>query len=329
MDLSKTDSWKSKIDPAFNSMIKTYVKELLEPFGKLPKGGRLTLNDELSELVLNSSGWHSSYIEDKPKDEVIGFLRTIGMVDDPLLKVFVYPGENKKEYFDNCLKIAESLPGKSKAYYTQQLNLLMGSPEIIPPFNLFEMPKSKHKDVKEFYSVINSMLMRRLFIVMSETAEQAATQEEMEAFKQPEIINSFIGFLSQTLSQIAFQRPLRNLLIRFRDGDDDSLYKALRLDKTLLYCVEVKERIIKAQTYGDVEFFKKLGKSISSGPLQDVNCPEILFPVLFFFWPMGLYRLSRKELYDLLVSSDIISMHHSFDALEKFLQRYILPYNKD
>lgn len=329
MDLSKTDSWKFKIDPGFDSMIKIYVKDLLEPLEKLPKGGRLILNDELSELVLNSAGWHSSYIEDKPKDEVIQFLRKVGIIDDPLLKVFVYSGEDKKEYFDNCLKIAESLPGKSKAYYTEQLNLLIESHEIIPPFNLFEPPQNNSSDVKEFYAVINSMMMRRLFLLMTETTEKEATEEEVEAFIQPEVINSFIGFLSLTLSQLAFQRPLRNLLIRFREGDDDSLYKALRLDKTLLYCVQVKERIIKAQTYGDVEFFKKLGKAISSAPLQDVNCPGKLFPVVFFFWPMGLYRLSRKDLHELLVRSDIISTHYSFDALEKFLQRYILPYYKD
>ncbi len=321
MRTSKVKTWKEKIDPAFDNMIKTYVG-FLENCKQMPNGS-ISLNGDLKKAVLNNPRWHNVYVEDRPPDEVIQFIENAGGMDDDILGVFHYTGESKKDYFDKCRKIAEDLPEESKAFYIKEVQSFINDPSVNPPFTLFETPS---KDNMDFYSVIASLCMRHIFIRLDKIRHTEVSDEKVESFKKSEVINYFMGIIYSVLTSVAYQRTLKNLLIKFREGDDRSLYKAVSIDKTLLFCKDVMERIFKAQVSGDHGFFKELGKAISTDPLNDIKAPGRLFPVLIFFWSFGLYRLSRPELHDLLVQSDVISRHYSPDALEKFLQRFILPY---
>lgn len=321
MATSHKNRWKDKIDPAFDSMIKTYV-EFLENCEKVPISD-ISLEEVLNKAVLNNPIWHSAYVEDRPPDEVIQLVKNVAVMDDDILDIFHYTGESKKEYFDKCLKIADVLPEESKAFYVKELQSFINNPSVNPPFTLFETPS---KDNMDFYSVIASFCLRHIFIRLEKIRDIEVFDEEVEVFKKSEVINYFVGVIYTILTSVAYQRTLRNLLIKFREGDDRSLYKAISIDKTLLFCKEVMERIFRAQVSGDHGFFKELGKAISADPFNDIKAPGKLFPVLIFFWSFGLYRLSRPELHDLLVQSDVISKHYSPDALEKFLQRFILPY---
>lgn len=321
MQSSRRKTWKDKIDPAFDSTVKTYVG-FLENCEEMPDSG-ISLNDELKKTVINNPGWHGAYVEDRPPDEVIQFVKNTGVMDDDILGVFHYTEESNKDYFDKCLKIAEGLPEESKSFYAKEIQSLVNDSSIKPPFSLFETPGRNNMD---FYSVIASLCMRHIFIRLGETRHAEVSDKEVEAFKKSDVINYFMGTVYSALTSVAYQRTLRNLLIKFREGDDRSLFRAITIDKTLLFCKEVRERIMEAQVSGDRGFFKELGKAISTDPNKDLKAPGKLFPVLIFFWPFGLYRLSRPELHDLLVQSDVISRHYSPDALEKFLQRFILPY---
>ncbi|MBI5406859.1 MAG: hypothetical protein HZA18_04095 [Nitrospirae bacterium] len=52
------------MDPAFNSMIKTYVR-FLENCEEMHNGGT-SLNEDFKNRVLNNPGWHNVYVEDRP-----------------------------------------------------------------------------------------------------------------------------------------------------------------------------------------------------------------------------------------------------------------------
>lgn len=61
-------TWKDKIDPDFDSIIKTYV-QLLKNIEQLPKG-YTGLIEESGKSGLNDTWWDSTDPEDKPPDNI-------------------------------------------------------------------------------------------------------------------------------------------------------------------------------------------------------------------------------------------------------------------
>ena len=324
MRSSNRKSWQDKIDPVFDSMITSYVK-LLDGCEELPKG-YLSLNDLSEQLDLEEPWWKTVNIKDNGQDDVSQNGETADDIDQDLLNIFSYTKEDKKEYFDSCLKIAEELPEESKAFYIKKIQSFLEDPSIKPPFSLFETPTKKNMDL---YSVIGSLIMRFIFLGFEEDKDSDVSDEEMELFKKSKIMNFFIGFIYSLLSSIVYKETPTSLLNKFLNGDDQALFRAISINKTVLYYKEVKERILKAQFTGDNKFFRGLGNAIASAQFKNVRGYGRLFPVLIIFWSFGLYRLTRLELYSLLIQSRIIPRQYSYDALDKLIQRYILPYFKN
>jgi len=54
------DSWREKIDPAFDKPVKTFIKFLRE-FERLPNEGQVTFNDESIELVRKNNNLKADY----------------------------------------------------------------------------------------------------------------------------------------------------------------------------------------------------------------------------------------------------------------------------
>ena len=122
MKSSNRKSWKDKIDPAFDSMITSYVK-LLDGCEELPKG-YLSLNDISEQLDLEEPWWKSVNIKDSGQEDISQNGKTANDIDQDLLDLlntFNYTKEDKKEYFDTCLEIAEELPEESKAFYVKKI----------------------------------------------------------------------------------------------------------------------------------------------------------------------------------------------------------------
>jgi len=318
-------SWKDKIDPAFDNMITSYVK-LMDGCEELPKG-YLSLIDISAQLDLEEPWWKSVNIKDNGQEDVSQDGITADDVDQDLLNIFSYTKEDKKEYFDSCLKIAEELPEESKAFYRKKILSFLEDPSIKPPFSLFETPNKNNMDL---YSVIGSLMMRSIFLGFEEDKDSDVSEEEIDPFKNKPVVMMFLnGFINSLLSSIVYKETPKSLLNQFLNGDDQALFRAISINKTLLFRKEIKERIIKAQFTGDNKFFRGLGKAVASKQITNIRGYGKLFPVLILFWSFGLYRLTRPELYSLLIQSKVIPRQSSIDALDKFLQRYILPYFKN
>ncbi len=121
---------------------------------------------------------------------------------------------------------------------------------------------------------------------------------------------------------------MKELYKKAKDGDDDSLFKLIQIDKTFFDHKWVRTRTNKAAYSGDIEFFESLGNAIKTDPLRhDSRQDRIdkLFVVIKFFWNYGLYRLSDYELHDLLISDSICSelgTHENVESFIRFLQRH-------
>ena len=75
--------------------------------------------------------------------------------------------------------------------------------------------------------------------------------------------------ISRTVQSILmYGRSLSSLIQEFRDKDDlDSLFKAIKLDRTVVSCPCVADRISKAEIQNDKAFFRRLSNSFK-GPSQ-------------------------------------------------------------
>lgn len=123
-------------------------------------------------------------------------------------------------------------------------------------------------------------------------------------------------------SQLANQMTLMELKANIAKGDGNSLFKAVTIDKSVLYLDEVRVRVLTAQLSGDSKFFTKLGKAIVDNPLKKIGQHGKTYAVLKMFWFHGLYKLTNEELYDFLKSCGLIPPSYPY-AFEKFFQRHI------
>ena len=177
MKSSNRKSWKDKIDPAFDSMIASYVK-LLDGCEELPDG-YLSLVDISEKLDFEEPWWKTVNIKDEGQEDVIQNGKTADDIDQGLLNIFHYTKEDKKEYFDACLKIAEELPEESKAFYKKKIQSFLEDPSIKPPFSLFETPNKKNMDL---YSVIGSLIMRFIFLGFEEDKDSNNRGQTTQSF---------------------------------------------------------------------------------------------------------------------------------------------------
>ncbi len=81
------DSWKKKIDPAFDKPIKTYLKYLHE-IEDLPNDGQVTFQDEFIELISKNTNLLADY-KNELKNEMLQFNKNIGLVTEHERVVFL------------------------------------------------------------------------------------------------------------------------------------------------------------------------------------------------------------------------------------------------
>ncbi len=85
-------TWKPKIDPAFDKVIKGYAKHLLAPIGKSCKDGQIGFLDEYVNQALKSTGWHSIYISDKPRVDIDTLADLLGHKDTRMTRRYAHIG---------------------------------------------------------------------------------------------------------------------------------------------------------------------------------------------------------------------------------------------
>jgi hypothetical protein len=322
METFKTNTWKSKIDPAFDKIIKTYV-DFLTPFGKSPREGRLNFPADFIEPVLEKSGLQNAYNQDLESLEVmLVFLEKIGILSKKDINIFhaFLSSENVDDMIKICPEMIKTLPeDESRQYYIKKLDVFNKHPELKPTSQVVD------KNTVDFYSIVISLFVRYFFAKSFEDKKETVNEEEeIKYFKKSDVMIPFLGVVLSSISQLAHQRTLVELKGNIIKGDDKSLFKAITIDKTLLYVEEVKNRITQAQLSGDSDFFNKLGKAIASNPLKRIGQHGKTYAVLNLFWLMGLYKLTNEELYEFLKSCGLIPPDYPY-AFQKFVRRHIRP----
>jgi len=311
-------SWKDKVDPCFDKLV-IYFLDFIGQLERHPTEGFLSLPEDLVKGITESQ-WQDFY-KGEFKEDFGGVVEKLGLDKGVLVNFLgaVDSFDAPDKLIKLCLDMVSSLPEKeSRDYYHRELETLSRNSAFKPDLdNLFD------RQTRNFCSTVFSLLLRYL---LSELEKSKPLQEsELEGeFKKPDVLMTFVGVLFFMFPYIAHQKTVHELIAKFSEGDDKSLFKAVTFDKGFLFHDKAKERIIKAQLTGDSRFFKDLGKAISDSPLKRIGQHGKTYFVLSFFWLMGLYKLNNIELYRFLESCGIIPPAHPY-AFEKFIHRHIKP----
>lgn len=121
-------------------------------------------------------------------------------------------------------------------------------------------------------------------------------------------------------SVLTNKKSLINLVKDAENGNDDSLFKALQIDKAVFDLGWVRKRVRKAQYEGDASFFERLGDAMKKAPFQhDVEYGELRL-VLAAFWGMGLCRLTNTELMGVLEAGGM-RLQDDLETFGQFIRR--------
>lgn len=297
-------SWKSKIDPCFDEVVKSYIS-LIREHKKLLGDGHFGIKEEYCEYI-NGIDQHGLYLNSEIQNgNVFECLNSLGMTE---LAVFNDLEGNfrqrPEESFKSLISLLEAFPEESKEFYIKKFNSLLDGSFIIPVDGLSEKDKRKviKRNTDKLSALLCSLLCRYLFIGLKGALKEEAT-EDGDLLKNPAVLGLFLSSFYTLLAQIAHQRTIPELLAK---GDDSSLLKAIAIDKSLLYSDAVKDRFMKAHISEDARFLEKVGKAISIKPINKEAQHYETYLVLKLFWKAGLSKLKREDLFYFLKSCDLV-----------------------
>jgi len=118
---------------------------------------------------------------------------------------------------------------------------------------------------------------------------------------------------------------LNELIDHVRSGDDKALFAAVRIDKTVIGCPSVVQRISKAAILEDEEFFNDLRNALEGKQTKRAQENfQMMRLVIEILHEAGASRLSDKQLWKLFVEElDLYSSNSNPKALRKWVDTYM------
>lgn len=121
-------------------------------------------------------------------------------------------------------------------------------------------------------------------------------------FGKQDLVGLVYSLRRTILSVMIYQKTINQLVEEVRQGIDDSLFDAVRLDRSIVAAPTIAARIAKAELRQDKNFFERLRKAIK-GPLQKHwEAYKDLRFALYTLRDLGFDNLTDDQLVDLLVN---------------------------
>lgn len=142
-------------------------------------------------------------------------------------------------------------------------------------------------------------------------------------FEKKHLVGLVYALQRTILSIMLYQRSLHDLVEAVRQGDDDALFKAVRVDRSIVACGPVADRISRAELLKEKQFFIHL-RSALGGPLQKHwQSYQDLRYALFVLRDLGFDKLSDDQLENLLVHQ-LKVYPNSYNARRNLRKQYTL-----
>jgi hypothetical protein len=305
----EASSWKEKVDPAFPKLISSFLKKLEEV--KFPSNEGYVYISEKQFEELKSNDFPempnvyeyfnpiASFINDEDiinKHPILAHLREFSEGNEE--------GSNSK-ILSAADKIVSLMNEDSKKHYQKYY-------ENIDLRAEYETMKEEQR--RDYIGHNLSILYHGLIIAREDNF--IPKEDILESIRRT------LLRVGNAISMLINQKGLQELYSEAKAGDDDSLYKLFKIDKTLFDREWVRRRIRKAMYSGDGEFFKSLSESIKVDPLNNRKTRIIEYLVLAYFWDFGLYRLTIPETMDLFERSGIYMTNNDEIKFRKFHDRF-------
>jgi hypothetical protein len=120
-------------------------------------------------------------------------------------------------------------------------------------------------------------------------------------FKEQDVIGLVVALQKSILSIMIYQKSLSALVAEVREGNDDALFNAVRIDRTITACPTIADRIAKAELLSDKLFFIRLRNAYKGLSRKHWQAYQDLRYALAVLRELGFDQLSDDQLENLLV----------------------------
>lgn len=120
-------------------------------------------------------------------------------------------------------------------------------------------------------------------------------------FSKSDLVGLVVSLQKTILSIMIFQRSLSGLVEEVRQGNDDSLFDAVRLDRSIMACPTIAARISRAELCGEKLFFLRLRRALKGPSQKHWEAYQDLRYALYTLRELGFDKLSDEQLENLLV----------------------------
>lgn len=122
-----------------------------------------------------------------------------------------------------------------------------------------------------------------------------------ELFKIGDVVALFTALQRNILSIMLFHRTLDVLVDEAREGNDDSFFNAVRIDRSIMTCPTFAMRIAKAEIKNDKKFFLRLRSSMKGPSKKYWERYKDLRYAFYILRESGFNQMSDAQLEELLV----------------------------
>ena len=120
-------------------------------------------------------------------------------------------------------------------------------------------------------------------------------------FKKQDLIGLVFALQRTILSIMIYQKTMQTLVEEVRQGIDDSLFDAVRLDRSSVACPTFAARIAKAELTNDKHFFIRLRNALKGPAQKHWQSYQDLRFALYTLRDLGFDNLTDDQLVELLV----------------------------
>lgn len=135
-------------------------------------------------------------------------------------------------------------------------------------------------------------------------------------------ISLFMAVSMQLASTAIHSKPLSQLVSEAKEGDDNALFDAVLVDRSVVSAPSIAHRIQAAQLNRDESFMVSLSKAITkTRPRRpQKKYDDLRYMIEVIEEEIGFKNVSRDKIYDILI--DELQLYDgTTDGLEKFIQR--------
>ena len=312
-------SWKQKIDPAADKIIRYYLR-ILDQIELPVHTGWLTLDEDSLKILEQKEmhGWTNHYEEYLSLESYfikrpLAQKESSGKGSDAHLDDF-------KHWLSHEIK---SLPKESREFYKKRL-----SPFYAQKAMREYLQNRTEEQIQElFRELVNDMLMLELhktFVGMGKAEEKKPQDALQKRFNKPSMLMESLVAMHNALSLAVFKVPFYQLMRDAMEGDTTAFFRLLQIDKTAVEFEWARKMIRKAQLTSDKKFFRGMAKALAADPIRKNKISGQALLLILLFWKFGLHRLDNDEVLELLESVGM-QVEGGHDTFRKFLTKEIRP----